>query len=85
MAENKTGPNLQAGAGFLAKRVQKSFNRAQEKVTQKTNNVVFSVFDNSRGREQSNLLIFNIFKETKCVSLAPFPVSFFWKIKSVDL
>uniref|UniRef100_A0A8C7XKY9 Bridging integrator 2b n=1 Tax=Oryzias sinensis TaxID=183150 RepID=A0A8C7XKY9_9TELE len=35
MAENKTGPNLQAGAGFLAKRVQKSFNRAQEKVLQK--------------------------------------------------
>lgn len=26
------GPNLQAGAGFLAKRVQKSLNRAQEKV-----------------------------------------------------
>ncbi|KAM7423342.1 hypothetical protein PAMA_011074 [Pampus argenteus] len=36
MAENnKTGPNLQAGAGFLAKRVQKSLNRAQEKVLQK--------------------------------------------------
>ncbi|KAM6927869.1 bridging integrator 2b [Xenentodon cancila] len=35
MAENKMGPNLQAGAGFLAKRVQKSFNRAQEKVLQK--------------------------------------------------
>lgn len=29
------GPNLQAGAGFLAKRVQKSLNRAQEKVLQK--------------------------------------------------
>ncbi|XP_040890702.1 bridging integrator 2b isoform X2 [Toxotes jaculatrix] len=35
MAENKVGPNLQAGAGFLAKRVQKSLNRAQEKVLQK--------------------------------------------------
>nr|XP_040060428.1 bridging integrator 2b isoform X1 [Gasterosteus aculeatus aculeatus] len=35
MAENKAGPNLQAGAGFLAKRVQKSLNRAQEKVLQK--------------------------------------------------
>ncbi|TWW61501.1 bridging integrator 2b [Takifugu flavidus] len=35
MAENKIGPNLQAGAGFLAKRVQKSLNRAQEKVLQK--------------------------------------------------
>uniref|UniRef100_A0A8C3ADI5 Bridging integrator 2b n=1 Tax=Cyclopterus lumpus TaxID=8103 RepID=A0A8C3ADI5_CYCLU len=35
MAENKMGPNLQAGAGFLAKRVQKSLNRAQEKVLQK--------------------------------------------------
>lgn len=35
MAENnKMGPNLQAGAGFLAKRVQKSLNRAQEKVSQ---------------------------------------------------
>lgn len=34
MAENKIGPNLQAGAGFLAKRVQKSLNRAQEKVSQ---------------------------------------------------
>lgn len=33
MAENKIGPNLQAGAGFLAKRVQKSLNRAQEKVS----------------------------------------------------
>ncbi|XP_038139046.1 bridging integrator 2b [Cyprinodon tularosa] len=35
MAENKVGPNLQAGAGLLAKRVQKSLNRAQEKVLQK--------------------------------------------------
>lgn len=35
MAENKLGPNLQAGAGFIAKRVQKSLNRAQEKVSQK--------------------------------------------------
>uniref|UniRef100_A0A8C6UHJ8 Bridging integrator 2b n=1 Tax=Neogobius melanostomus TaxID=47308 RepID=A0A8C6UHJ8_9GOBI len=35
MADNKTGPNLQAGAGFLARRVQKSLNRAQEKVLQK--------------------------------------------------
>ncbi|CAJ1051150.1 bridging integrator 2b isoform X1 [Xyrichtys novacula] len=35
MAENKMAPNLQAGAGFLAKRVQKSLNRAQEKVLQK--------------------------------------------------
>ncbi|XP_071350754.1 bridging integrator 2b isoform X2 [Trachinotus anak] len=35
MADNKMGPNLQAGAGFLAKRVQKSLNRAQEKVLQK--------------------------------------------------
>ncbi|XP_029288624.1 bridging integrator 2b isoform X2 [Cottoperca gobio] len=35
MADNKTGPNLQAGAGFFAKRVQKSLNRAQEKVLQK--------------------------------------------------
>uniref|UniRef100_A0A1A7YIF2 Bridging integrator 2b n=1 Tax=Iconisemion striatum TaxID=60296 RepID=A0A1A7YIF2_9TELE len=35
MAENKMGPNLQAGAGFLAKRVQKSLSRAQEKVLQK--------------------------------------------------
>ncbi|XP_072238997.1 bridging integrator 2b isoform X2 [Leuresthes tenuis] len=35
MADNKMGPNLQAGAGFLAKRVQKSFSRAQEKVLQK--------------------------------------------------
>ncbi|XP_034540421.1 bridging integrator 2b isoform X2 [Notolabrus celidotus] len=33
--ENKMAPNLQAGAGFLAKRVQKSLNRAQEKVLQK--------------------------------------------------
>lgn len=32
MAENKMGPNLQGGAGFLAKRVQKSLYRAQEKV-----------------------------------------------------
>lgn len=32
MAESKMGPNIQAGAGFLAKRVQKSLNRAQEKV-----------------------------------------------------
>ncbi|KAJ7999619.1 hypothetical protein DPEC_G00196280 [Dallia pectoralis] len=35
MAENKTGPNIGAGAGFFAKRVQKSLNRAQEKVMQK--------------------------------------------------
>lgn len=35
MAESKIGPNLQAGAGFLAKRVQKSLNRAQEKVGQR--------------------------------------------------
>ncbi|KAM4588108.1 bridging integrator 2b isoform 2-T2 [Odontesthes bonariensis] len=35
MADNKMGPNLQAGAGFLAKRVQKSLSRAQEKVLQK--------------------------------------------------
>ncbi|XP_056130274.1 bridging integrator 2b [Lampris incognitus] len=35
MAENKMGPNIQAGAGFLAKRVQKSLNRAQEMVLQK--------------------------------------------------
>ncbi|XP_076028111.1 bridging integrator 2b isoform X2 [Genypterus blacodes] len=35
MAENKMGPNLQAGAGILAKRVQKSLSRAQEKVLQK--------------------------------------------------
>ncbi|XP_057700795.1 bridging integrator 2b [Corythoichthys intestinalis] len=35
MADNKMGPNLQSGAGFLAKRVQKSLNRAQEKVLQK--------------------------------------------------
>ncbi|XP_044072589.1 bridging integrator 2b isoform X2 [Siniperca chuatsi] len=35
MADNKMGPNFQAGAGFLAKRVQKSLNRAQEKVLQK--------------------------------------------------
>ncbi|KAG7275904.1 hypothetical protein CRUP_009593 [Coryphaenoides rupestris] len=35
MAETRTGPNLQAGAGFLARRVQKSLNRAQEKVLQK--------------------------------------------------
>uniref|UniRef100_A0A665WNP8 Bridging integrator 2-like n=1 Tax=Echeneis naucrates TaxID=173247 RepID=A0A665WNP8_ECHNA len=35
MAESKMAPNLQAGAGFLAKRVQKSLNRAQEKVLQK--------------------------------------------------
>ncbi|KAJ0023362.1 hypothetical protein NQD34_003261 [Periophthalmus magnuspinnatus] len=35
MADNKMGPNLQAGAGFLARRVQKSLNRAQEKVLQK--------------------------------------------------
>lgn len=34
MAENKIGPNLQAGAGFIAKRVQKSLNRAQEKVSE---------------------------------------------------
>lgn len=37
MAENKTvgnlGGNLGTGAGFFAKRVQKSFNRAQEKVS----------------------------------------------------
>uniref|UniRef100_A0A3Q4H9A4 Bridging integrator 2 n=1 Tax=Neolamprologus brichardi TaxID=32507 RepID=A0A3Q4H9A4_NEOBR len=32
MAENKMGPNLQAGAGIFAKRVQKSLNRAQEKM-----------------------------------------------------
>ncbi|KAG7243023.1 hypothetical protein INR49_016789 [Caranx melampygus] len=35
MADNKMGPNLQAGAGIFAKRVQKSLNRAQEKVLQK--------------------------------------------------
>lgn len=36
MAENnKSGPNLQAGAGIFARRVQKSLNRAQEKVLQK--------------------------------------------------
>ncbi|XP_033977723.1 bridging integrator 2b isoform X1 [Trematomus bernacchii] len=35
MAENKMGPNLQAGAGIFAKRFQKSLNRAQEKVLQK--------------------------------------------------
>uniref|UniRef100_A0A3Q3DYR3 Bridging integrator 2b n=1 Tax=Hippocampus comes TaxID=109280 RepID=A0A3Q3DYR3_HIPCM len=41
MAENsKMGPNLQAGAGFLAKRVQKSLNRAQEKVLQKLGKTV---------------------------------------------
>ncbi|XP_051932944.1 bridging integrator 2b [Hippocampus zosterae] len=41
MAENsKTGPNLQAGAGFLAKRVQKSLNRAQEMVLQKLGKTV---------------------------------------------
>lgn len=34
MSENKLGPNLQAGAGFICKRVQKSLNRAQEKVSQ---------------------------------------------------
>ncbi|XP_072307791.1 bridging integrator 2b [Eucyclogobius newberryi] len=32
---NKMGPNLHAGAGFLARRVQKSLNRAQEKVLQR--------------------------------------------------
>lgn len=32
MAESKMGPNIQAGAGLLAKRMQKSLNRAQEKV-----------------------------------------------------
>ncbi|XP_062311431.1 bridging integrator 2b isoform X1 [Osmerus eperlanus] len=35
MAENKIGPNIGAGAGIFAKRVQKSLNRAQEKVLQK--------------------------------------------------
>ncbi|XP_030277346.1 bridging integrator 2b isoform X2 [Sparus aurata] len=35
MAESKMGPNIQAGAGLLAKRMQKSLNRAQEKVLQK--------------------------------------------------
>lgn len=35
MAENKTGQNLQAGAGIFAKRVQKSLNRAQEKVSER--------------------------------------------------
>ncbi|XP_070966506.1 bridging integrator 2-like [Oncorhynchus clarkii lewisi] len=35
MAENKMGQNIGAGAGILAKRVQKSLNRAQEKVMQK--------------------------------------------------
>ena len=33
MAENKIGPNIGAGAGIFAKRVQKSLNRAQEKVS----------------------------------------------------
>lgn len=32
MADNKMGPNLQAGARIFAKRVQKSLNRGQEKV-----------------------------------------------------
>ncbi|XP_077430449.1 bridging integrator 2b [Vanacampus margaritifer] len=40
MAENKLGPNLQSGAGFLAKRVQKSLSRAQEKVLQKLGKTV---------------------------------------------
>lgn len=40
MAENKIGPNLQAGAGLIAKRFQKSLNRAQEKVCQKKNVIV---------------------------------------------
>lgn len=35
MAENKMGQNIGAGAGILAKRVQKSLNRAQEKVSNK--------------------------------------------------
>ncbi|XP_035634516.1 bridging integrator 2-like isoform X1 [Oncorhynchus keta] len=35
MTENKMGQNIGAGAGILAKRVQKSLNRAQEKVMQK--------------------------------------------------
>ncbi|KAM9536864.1 uncharacterized protein ACWYII_040719 isoform 2-T4 [Salvelinus alpinus] len=35
MAENKMGQNIGAGAGIFAKRVQKSLNRAQEKVMQK--------------------------------------------------
>uniref|UniRef100_A0A4W5NVA3 Bridging integrator 2b n=1 Tax=Hucho hucho TaxID=62062 RepID=A0A4W5NVA3_9TELE len=35
MAENKMGPNIGAGAGGFAKLVQKSLNRAQEKVMQK--------------------------------------------------
>ncbi|KAM6979691.1 bridging integrator 2b [Aplochiton taeniatus] len=35
MAENKMGPNIGAGAGIFAKRMQKSLNRAQEKVMQK--------------------------------------------------
>ncbi|XP_041748924.1 bridging integrator 2 isoform X2 [Coregonus clupeaformis] len=35
MAENKMGPNIGAGAGVFAKLVQKSLNRAQEKVMQK--------------------------------------------------
>lgn len=34
MADSRMGPNLQGGAGFLAKRMQKSLNRAQEKVRQ---------------------------------------------------
>ncbi|KAM8868096.1 bridging integrator 2b [Synchiropus picturatus] len=40
MAEGKIGPNLQAGAGLFAKKVQKSLNRAQEKVLQKLGKTV---------------------------------------------
>lgn len=40
MADNKTagnlGGNIGAGAGIFAKRVQKSFSRAQEKVSVKS-------------------------------------------------
>ncbi|KAJ4919685.1 hypothetical protein JOQ06_026333, partial [Pogonophryne albipinna] len=60
MAENKMGPNLQAGAGIFAKRFQKSLNRAQEKVLQKlgktmeTKDEQFEVCVQSLNKQQSD-------------------------------
>ena len=57
MAENKIGPNIGAGAGIFAKRVQKSLNRAQEKVSNLS--VVFTVMHRR--------FILNIFHFWLCV------------------
>ncbi|KAL0977866.1 hypothetical protein UPYG_G00162370 [Umbra pygmaea] len=69
MAENKMGPNIGAGAGIFAKRVQKSLNRAQEKVMQKlgknmeTKDEQFELYSQNLVKQQNDGS--RLFKEVK--------------------